>query len=71
MANPMLKGLMRLRRQVLGRDGWRCQDCGISQDLQVHHIRSRSRLGGDVEENLITLCAVCHGTRHAASHTGD
>ncbi len=54
----------RLVRQVLARDGWRCQDCGTSQNLQVHHLQSRSRPGGDVEENLITLCAGCHEARH-------
>jgi 5-methylcytosine-specific restriction endonuclease McrA len=58
-----------LSRVILARDGWRCQDCGTSQDLQVHHIRSRGQLGHDIEENLITLCAVCHRTRHAANHT--
>ncbi len=54
----------RLAREVLTRDGWRCQDCGTSQNLQVHHLRSRSELGDDAEGNLITLCAGCHRTRH-------
>jgi 5-methylcytosine-specific restriction endonuclease McrA len=53
-----------LRNEVLERDGWRCQDCGAMTNLQVHHIRPRSRLGGDVAQNLITLCASCHGKRH-------
>jgi 5-methylcytosine-specific restriction endonuclease McrA len=53
-----------LRNEVLKRDGWRCQDCGATTNLQVHHIRPRSRLGGDVMDNLITLCASCHGNRH-------
>ena len=53
-----------LRNEVLKRDGWRCQDCGAMKDLQVHHIRPRSQLGGDVMPNLITLCASCHGKRH-------
>ena len=53
-----------LRNEVLKRDGWRCQDCGAMKDLQVHHIRPRSQLGGDVTQNLITLCASCHGKRH-------
>jgi 5-methylcytosine-specific restriction endonuclease McrA len=53
-----------LRNEVLKRDGWRCQDCGATTNLQVHHIRPRSRLGGDVMDNLITLCASCHGKRH-------
>jgi 5-methylcytosine-specific restriction endonuclease McrA len=53
-----------LTRQVLARDGWRCQDCGTARDLQVHHMRSRGRLGNDAEENLITLCAGCHQAKH-------
>jgi 5-methylcytosine-specific restriction endonuclease McrA len=53
-----------LYRQVLARDGWRCQDCGTAYNLQVHHIHSRGRLGDDAEENLITLCAGCHRARH-------
>ena len=58
-----------LTRQVLARDGWRCQDCGTARDLQVHHIRSRGRLGDDAEENLITLCAACHQARHLHCQT--
>jgi 5-methylcytosine-specific restriction endonuclease McrA len=53
-----------LCQQVRQRDGWRCQRCGSSQDLQVHHMQPRSLLGGDVEENLITLCSVCHREIH-------
>ena len=46
-----------LRKQVLARDGWRCQYCGSPENLQVHHIQSRGRLGADAEGNLITLCS--------------
>ncbi len=53
-----------VRNQVLERDGWRCQDCGAAKDLQVHHMKPRSRLGGDVMDNLITLCVNCHRERH-------
>ena len=28
-------------------------------ELEVHHIQSRSLLGDDAEENLITLCTQC------------
>ena len=59
----------RLAREVLARDGWRCQDCGVAHDLQVHHLRSRSRLGDDAEQNLITLCAGCHRARHVYRQT--
>ena len=53
-----------VRRQVLERDGWRCQVCGKSANLQVHHELSRARLGHDDESNLITLCGVCHKAMH-------
>jgi len=53
-----------LHRQVLQRDGWRCQICGAMHNLQVHHFKFRSQSGGDVEQNLITLCAECHARQH-------
>jgi 5-methylcytosine-specific restriction endonuclease McrA len=54
----------KLCRQVLKRDGWRCQSCGRLTDLQVHHMNPRSLLGEDAEGNLITLCADCHRAVH-------
>jgi len=54
----------KLHRQVLKRDGWRCQVCGSMQHLQVHHLKFRSHSGSDSEENLITLCAQCHAQAH-------
>ena len=53
-----------LRKQVLERDGWRCQSCGSPRHLQVHHRPFRSRLGDDTAENLITLCVDCHRSEH-------
>ena len=55
----------RLQRQVLERDGWRCQVCGSMQNLQVHHLKLRSHSGSDEEQNLITLCANCHARIHS------
>jgi 5-methylcytosine-specific restriction endonuclease McrA len=55
----------KLWRQVLKRDGWRCQNCGSLAELQVHHINSRGRLGDDAETNLVTLCANCHQEVHS------
>jgi 5-methylcytosine-specific restriction endonuclease McrA len=54
-----------LHRQVLERDSWRCQLCGSMQHLQVHHLKFRSQSGGDLEQNLITLCAECHVRIHS------
>jgi 5-methylcytosine-specific restriction endonuclease McrA len=59
-----VKSYHELHRQVLQRDGWRCQACGSMQHLQVHHLKLRSQSGGDVEQNLITLCAECHVRTH-------
>jgi 5-methylcytosine-specific restriction endonuclease McrA len=53
-----------LRKQVLRRDGWRCQSCGTMENLEVHHKEFRSHEGRDVEENLITLCTKCHTVIH-------
>jgi len=59
------EGYRELHRQVLERDGWRCQACGSMQHLQVHHLKFRSQSGGDEEQNLITLCAECHLRIHS------
>ena len=61
----------KLRTEVLQRDGWRCQTCGRPDRLQVHHIRSRGRLGDDTDENLITLCADCHSDIHRSCPVND
>jgi 5-methylcytosine-specific restriction endonuclease McrA len=53
-----------LRQQVLRRDGWRCQACGTMSNLEVHHKEFRSHSGNDSEENLITLCKICHDEAH-------
>jgi N6-L-threonylcarbamoyladenine synthase len=53
-----------LRQQVLRRDGWRCQSCGTMSSLEVHHKRFRSHSGDDSEENLITVCDLCHAALH-------
>lgn len=68
-ADPTLTGNMarrdppdRVRRRVLHRDGYRCQDCSTGLGLQLHH------LNGDANdnelENLETLCSACHRKRH-------
>ena len=56
----------RLHEQVLRRDGWKCQLCGATSSLEVHHQRLRSHGGDDSEQNLITLCTQCHSLVHAS-----
>jgi 5-methylcytosine-specific restriction endonuclease McrA len=57
----------RLRLEILKRDRWRCQNCGSMTNLDVHHLRRRSNLGNDAEDNLITLCRICHRLLHGTS----
>jgi len=47
-----------LCKQILRRDGWRCQLCGSMTNLEIHHKRFRSRSGEDNEHNLITLATI-------------
>jgi 5-methylcytosine-specific restriction endonuclease McrA len=56
----------KLREEILTRDNWRCQICGCSKNLDVHHKRWRSALGDDAETNLITLCRRCHQHLHGS-----
>ena len=60
-----------LRQQVLRRDGWRCQACGTTANLEVHHKELRSQAGDDSEQNLITLCVACHALVHRQPEAGD
>ena len=54
----------KLRRQVLRRDGWRCQSYGRMAHLEIHHRQFRIHSGRDAEVNLITLCSTCHASAH-------
>jgi 5-methylcytosine-specific restriction endonuclease McrA len=65
-----LASYRRVWMKVLTRDGWRCQICGSSSNLHVHHIMRRSSLVNDEEENLITLCASCHCAAHGQLREG-
>ncbi len=55
-----------LRRQVLARDGHRCQSpgCRATRFLEVHHREPRRRGGRNSAVNLVTLCAACHRLLH-------
>ncbi len=54
------------RTEVLERDRFRCQapGCGNSRFLEIHHVKPKSRGGGNELENLVTLCSGCHRLHH-------
>ena len=43
------------------RDGERCQRCGATEGLEVHHITALAEGGAEFDlSNLTTLCQECH-----------
>lgn len=62
-----------VRREVLRRHGYRCQRCGWNHEewnpsdprhLELHHLKPHVEGGSNLEENLLTLCTVCHDEEH-------
>lgn len=49
---------------VRERDGNRCRVCGHPYAVELHHIVFRSQGGKHEPENLVCLCAHCHGLVH-------
>jgi len=48
------------RRNIMKRDGNRCQYCGSKSNLTIDHVVPRSRGGGETWENLVTACDSCN-----------
>lgn len=53
----------RARRAALTRNGGMCAACGTRRSSHVHH-RSYQRLGEELPEDLVALCAGCHRAQH-------
>ncbi|MDD5533424.1 MAG: HNH endonuclease signature motif containing protein, partial [Syntrophales bacterium] len=62
-----------VRREVLRKDGYSCRSCKWSytewnpsdpRNLELHHIKHHVQGGDNREENLATLCSVCHDKEH-------
>ena len=64
-----------VRCAVLERDHFQCVECGWNytkanpadprRNLELHHVNHHADGGENTEENLITLCNVCHDRKHA------
>jgi len=54
------------RRKVLKRDDYKCQNCGLTEGLHVHHIKPLSEFPelSRIVSNGITLCRECHNNEH-------
>ena len=62
-----------VKREVLRRDKYKCKNCGWShkewnrsdpRHLELHHIQFHADGGQNIEENLLTVCTVCHDEIH-------
>jgi len=49
-----------LVKLILKRDNHTCQNCGVNENLHVHHIIPYRIIQDDNPKNLITLCRRCH-----------
>ena len=60
----------KIRQEVLKRDNYKCQLCGSSKNVEVHHKDGKGteydtdHMNND-KDNLITLCHRCHLTLEA------
>lgn len=58
------KKIILSRKNILRRDGHRCQYCGRTDvALTVDHIIPKARLGEDTWENLVTACVECNNRK--------
>jgi len=58
------KGWKELCATILERDGFKCRNCGVSGELEVHHIvpfrRFEDAGEANAPDNLVSLCPRCH-----------
>ena len=59
-----------LRRQVLERDGYRCQYCGSDIHLEIDHLTPRARGGKDTMRNLVAACYDCNRAKGVRELSG-
>lgn len=62
-----------VKRTVLRLAGYRCSKCGWShaewnrsdpRHLEIHHVKQHVEGGENTEDNLLTVCTVCHDDIH-------
>lgn len=55
--------IMLSRKNILRRDGFRCQYCGHRESLTVDHVLPKSRGGPDTWKNLVAACTSCNNKK--------
>lgn len=62
-----------VRDRILRRDKYTCQRCRSNENLQVHHIHYiQFRMAWEYEDNnLVTLCRLCHAETHGKADPND
>lgn len=58
------KNWKQLAAAVTKRDGKRCRVCGLTRELDLHHLLMRSLGGRDELMNLVWLCRADHRALH-------
>ena len=61
--------IMLTRRNILRRDGNRCQYCGSNDRLTLDHVVPKSQGGPDSWDNLVAACVPCNNKK--GNHTPD
>ncbi|MES2428292.1 MAG: HNH endonuclease signature motif containing protein [Bacteroidota bacterium] len=54
---------LKLKKQVLERDGHVCKKCGCTEKLSIDHIFPSSKGGPTILENLQVLCKSCNSSK--------
>ena len=51
------------RKNIIKRDGAKCQYCGTKIQLTIDHVLPKSRGGEDTWDNLVTACIKCNNSK--------
>lgn len=57
------KHIVLSRKNILRRDGMKCQYCGSKTDLTIDHVIPKSRGGADKWDNLVAACRKCNNKK--------
>ena len=58
------KSIMLTRKNILARDGHRCQYCGVTKGpMTVDHVIPRMKRGSDTWENMVCACVKCNNKK--------